>query len=85
MTTANKIKNGIINAIRLVLLSEWDPLCIGDNPMLRDEYDRYISKIYRLVIGNAKEDTIAAELKDIETKEIGIDRDMSGANAAEKR
>ncbi len=30
------------NQIREVLLRDWDPFCVGENPNLADEYDDYI-------------------------------------------
>jgi hypothetical protein len=34
--------------IRAILLKDWDPLGIGDNPNLADEYEHYIPAILRL-------------------------------------
>lgn len=33
------------DAIRDVLLSHWDPAGVGENPLLRDEYDSYLPEL----------------------------------------
>ena len=38
------------DAIRQVLLCEWDPIGVADVPQAQDEYDSYISQIYGLLI-----------------------------------
>jgi len=41
----------LIYLIRKVLLSEWDPLFVGSNPKLADEYDDYIDRILQVFEG----------------------------------
>lgn len=36
-----------IDEVRRVLLADWDPLSIGSNPMLSDEYDAYLGKVLK--------------------------------------
>jgi len=36
-----------MDKIRDILVDVWDPLFIGENPNLRDEYDSYIPSIYK--------------------------------------
>lgn len=36
-----------IDQVRKVLLADWDPLHVGSNPMLSDEYDSYLGKVLR--------------------------------------
>ncbi|MBO9560885.1 MAG: hypothetical protein J7515_20165 [Caulobacter sp.] len=33
--------------MRQVLLADWDPLHVGSNPMLSDEYDSYLGKVLK--------------------------------------
>ncbi len=37
------------NEIRNILLTDWDPLNVGDSPKLMDEYDCYIPGILTLL------------------------------------
>ena len=39
----------LIQSIRAILLNDWDPLIVGDNPHLSDEYDDYIPAIVKLL------------------------------------
>ncbi len=39
--------------IRRVLLDEWDPIGIKDEPNAQDEYDGYIPRIYELLLKDA--------------------------------
>jgi hypothetical protein len=36
-----------IDEVRRVLLADWDPLSIGGNPMLSDEYDFCLGKVLK--------------------------------------
>jgi hypothetical protein len=45
MTSSRQTK---IEEIRSILISLWDPLAIGENPKLRDEYDSFIGSILKL-------------------------------------
>ena len=35
--------------VKKILISSWDPLDIGDNPNLSDEYDAYVAAVIKLV------------------------------------
>jgi len=37
-------------AIRAILLKEWDPIGVSHIPEAQDEYDRYVGGVYRLLI-----------------------------------
>jgi hypothetical protein len=39
--------------IRRVLLDDWDPIGIKDEPNAQDEYDGYIGRLYELLVENA--------------------------------
>jgi hypothetical protein len=68
--------------LRAILLSEWDPLCVGDNPNLADEYDRYIPALLALLQGDADEAEIAKALQRIEKEQIGMQSPSSGIERA---
>jgi hypothetical protein len=54
--------------IRAILLKDWDPLGIGDNPNLADEYDHYIPAILRLFDTHGTVEELERYLADIEEK-----------------
>lgn len=58
-----------VDAIRKVLMTEWDPIGCG---VPDDEYDRYIPVIYRLMQGNASIIELAAHLEQLETQMMGL-------------
>lgn len=57
--------------LRVILLSDWDPLNIGDNPNLADEYDDYIPELLRLVNNRADFGMIERYLRKIES-DLGV-------------
>jgi hypothetical protein len=60
-------------AIHAVLIKEWDPIGVADEPMAQDEYDSYIPVVLRLLREGADDAEIAAHLAKIETQEMGLD------------
>lgn len=63
----------VVSEIRSVLIDDWDPIGIGDNLNLNDEYDGYIGSIMKILMQNSTADEIVEFLKKIENKEMGID------------
>jgi hypothetical protein len=59
------------NAARRVLLRDWDPLDIGENPALADEYDAYLACVVRLLAVRSSAAEVGGYLKDVETK-LGV-------------
>ncbi len=39
----------IQDSIRQVLLHDWDPIGVADEPAAQDEYDAYVGGVYRLL------------------------------------
>ena len=62
----------IMEAIGLVLLRDWDPIGVKDEPMAQDEYDSQIGQVYRLLASGASERQIAEHLSRIESEEMGL-------------
>ena len=60
-----------LREIRLILLTVWDPINVGENPALADEYDRYIPDLVRLMNDGASAAEIEACLKRVEG-DLGI-------------
>jgi hypothetical protein len=67
-----------VDAIRKVLMSEWDPIGCGAPD---DEYDGYIPVIYRLMQARVSVEELASHLTNIETESMGL----SGGRAVERR
>lgn len=53
----------IIEEIRFVLINDWDPLGIGDNHILSDEYDSYIGSIMKILIQKLPDEDVVELLK----------------------
>ena len=45
----NSRRSSLRQAIHSILITEWDPLGVRDNPLAQDEYDSYVSGIERLL------------------------------------
>lgn len=59
-------------AIHDVLLKEWDPIGVRDEPMAQDEYDAYVPRIYGLLKRGASRTAIAEYLVELETETMGL-------------
>ncbi len=57
-----------IQGVRKILLKDWDPFCIGDNPHLINEYDEFIVGIVTLLSKHCNENALNNYLKNIEDK-----------------
>lgn len=62
----------IQEAIRKVLVEEWDPIGVRGVPQAVDEYDRYIGRLHRILVGSRSADEIAACLATIERDEMAV-------------
>src|SRR6266481_5881304 len=62
----------IQEAIRHVLLHEWDPLGVSQCPETQDEYDSYVGGVYRLLASGASVAEIDQHLRHIEVREMGL-------------
>ena len=55
-----------------ILIHEWDPIGVGDDPIAQDEYDMYIPGALRMIIDGRSEQEIADYLDRIETNNMGL-------------
>jgi hypothetical protein len=62
----------IQESLRAVLLRDWDPIGIQDEPGAQDEYDSYVGGVYRLLASGASEEQIVEHLWQIETVTMGL-------------
>jgi hypothetical protein len=66
---------GLIEKIRDVLIGDWDPIGVGDNPNLREEYDSAMSPLLAALSKGAGESELAAILAAAETR-FGVAGDV---------
>ena len=62
----------IYNTIDKILWEDWDPIGVNDTEEARDEYQSYTNQIFSLKIRGADIETIAKELHNLETLEMGV-------------
>ena len=67
--------HSIEDAIRQILLHEWDPIGIADVPEAADEYNMYIGGIYGLLASKADVARVAQHLAAIQTDRMGLPAD----------
>lgn len=75
MSHRNRKAADICDAIRQVLIHDWDPIGVMDDPdWPRDEYDAYIGEIHRFLARGESAEFIARHLCFIEEKMMGLGR-----------
>jgi hypothetical protein len=62
----------IQDLIRQVLLRDWNPIGVNNDPELADEYDSYIAPVYRILVGGRSEDDLIELLYRAERDQIGM-------------
>jgi hypothetical protein len=62
----------IRSEIRSVLLQEWDPIGIKDEPKAQDEYDGYVGHVYQLLTEHKSDEVIAGYLLQVVTERMGL-------------
>lgn len=68
--------------VREILLRDWDPIIIGDNPHLVDEYDHYIPDIIELLDRHCSAEAIEKHLRQIEANAMGLTPPLEQARRA---
>jgi hypothetical protein len=73
MVTREQRAKEIMDTIRSVLVNDWDPIGVMDDPEWpRDEYDAYIGEIYKLLSQRESAESIAQHLCLIEENRMGL-------------
>ncbi|PVE20319.1 hypothetical protein DC522_33030 [Microvirga sp. KLBC 81] len=70
------MKEQMLNLVRDILRYDWNPIGVDDEIALRDEYERYVGEIYRMISDGGTIDELAQYLNDIVTREMGLIPDM---------
>ncbi len=68
--------------IRLILLVDWDPIGIFGYPAAMDEYDSYAPPICSLLVSGATRESLAAHLREIENRQMGMTHSHTDCEAA---
>ena len=67
------MSSDLLKHIKSILLYDWDPIMIGDNHLLNDEYDNYAVEIYRLfATGQSSREVLYDYLMRSECETIGL-------------
>ena len=62
----------VMQAIREVLMRDWDPIGVASHPEAADEYDSYIASVYRILVDTRSEDELVDFLFRMETETMGL-------------
>lgn len=62
----------VMQAIRVALMRDWDPIGVADIPEAADEYDSYIASIYRILVDARSEEAMVDFLYRTETETMGL-------------
>ena len=65
-----------------ILLEQWDPIGVADEPMAADEYEEYVYGVFRLLLNGAPASAIAEHLAKVERERMGMDGASSSRNLA---
>ena len=68
-----------IATVRTLLLSEWDPIGIHDEPAAQDEYDTYAAVIVDMLSAGARPTEIADYLVGVEERAMGLEANPARA------
>src|SRR5690348_11193992 len=72
----------IQSQIAAILLHDWDPIGVSDEPRARDEYDSYVGGVYQLLASGGSLADIEAHLRDIEVRMMSWDKTTREADVA---
>ncbi|HTS16554.1 MAG TPA: hypothetical protein VMP11_03180 [Verrucomicrobiae bacterium] len=72
-------------AIHDILIKEWDPIGVGDEPRAQDEYDSYVPGVYKHLIHRSPERDLFDYLQHIETKRMCLHANRAHTEKIVKR
>jgi hypothetical protein len=75
----------IHDAIRSALLNEWDPIGVNGIPEAADEYDSYVSSLYKLLITRRDKAALFDYLWWLETEHMGLTGDRQATQLFTER
>jgi len=71
MTDEQKARE-IQASIARVLMEDWDPIGVREEPDVANEYDAYVGGVYRLLASGANTQQIAEHLAAVERDRMGL-------------
>lgn len=71
--------NTLTDAVREVLLVDWDPIGVNDVPQAADEYEEYAPPIARMLSDGTSIAELSRHLLEIETDVLGLEGDPARA------
>lgn len=81
MSDANREKalraRTVQEKVRRLLLDEWDPIGVRNDPEAQDEYDAYVGPVYARIVNKRGSFPIVQYLLDVETSRMGLNARMS--------
>jgi hypothetical protein len=66
-------KDSELDRIREILLRHWDPVSVGDNPKLADEYDVYLGEVADMLAKGCGSTELYDHLRAIESVDMGLE------------
>lgn len=72
-------------ALRNILLTQWDPVGVKDEPAAADEYDSYVEPLAKLIADGADAEKIAQYLLRVETEMMGLSGNEARARVVAAR
>lgn len=65
-----------INEIRIIFLKYWDPILIGNNELLIDEYDNYVNSMFSYLKRDNIDIDDIVDLLILFENEMGVETDL---------
>ena len=72
----------LLKRVRAILLAEWDPIGVADEPAAQDEYDSYAPGVVTLLADHATGRVLADHLLNIERERMGLAGNKATAEKA---
>jgi hypothetical protein len=79
MSGKQRHSQAVQDAVKEVLLREWDPIGIGGEDAAKDEYDAYVTKVCALIAQRQSVEDVIKYLLWVETEKMGLQPDVERA------
>lgn len=79
MSGKRRHSQALQDAVKEVLLREWDPIGIGGSDAAKDEYDTYVTKVCALIAQRLSVEDVIQYLLWAETEQMGLQADVARA------
>ncbi|WP_374409688.1 hypothetical protein [Novosphingobium colocasiae] len=74
-----------LDAIKMLLWKEWDPIGVNDDPDALGEYDAYAEQLYGMLSRGADDDELARHLSWCVTALIGLGADDAHSSSIARK